>query len=67
MANTTLIASVTGIAVSGIVGPSATAWASLHSVRTARMIEVPRLKARAPIALGDCFAVTTATATLIER
>jgi PIN domain nuclease of toxin-antitoxin system len=29
---------------------------------TARMIEVARLKARAPIALGDCFAVTTATA-----
>jgi PIN domain nuclease of toxin-antitoxin system len=29
---------------------------------TARMIEVARLKARAPIALGDCFAVTTAAA-----
>jgi uncharacterized protein with PIN domain len=29
---------------------------------TARMIEVARLKARATIALGDCFAVTTATA-----
>jgi uncharacterized protein with PIN domain len=27
---------------------------------TARMIEVARLKTRAPIALGDCFAVTTA-------
>jgi PIN domain nuclease of toxin-antitoxin system len=27
-----------------------------------RMIEVARLKARAPIALGDCFAVTTAAA-----
>ncbi|MCW3017870.1 MAG: type toxin-antitoxin system VapC family toxin [Solirubrobacterales bacterium] len=26
------------------------------------MIEVARLKARAPIALGDCFAVTTAAA-----
>lgn len=29
---------------------------------TARMIDVARLKARAPIALGDCFAVTTAAA-----
>jgi predicted nucleic acid-binding protein len=29
---------------------------------TARMIEAARLKARAPIALGDCFAVTTAAA-----
>jgi predicted nucleic acid-binding protein len=29
---------------------------------TARMLEVARLKARAPIALGDCFAVTTAAA-----
>lgn len=29
---------------------------------TARMMEVARLKARAPIALGDCFAVTTAAA-----
>jgi hypothetical protein len=29
---------------------------------TARMIEVARLKARAPIALGDCFAIATATA-----
>jgi PIN domain nuclease of toxin-antitoxin system len=29
---------------------------------TARMIEVARLKTRAPIALGDCFAVTTAAA-----
>jgi hypothetical protein len=29
---------------------------------TARMIEAARLKARAPIALGDCFAVTTAFA-----
>ena len=27
---------------------------------TARMIEVARLKARAPIALGDCFAVMAA-------
>ena len=26
------------------------------------MIEAARLKARAPIALGDCFAVTTASA-----
>jgi PIN domain nuclease of toxin-antitoxin system len=29
---------------------------------TARMIEVARLQARAPIALGDCFAVVTAAA-----
>lgn len=29
---------------------------------TARMTEVARLKARAPIALGDCFAVATAAA-----
>jgi hypothetical protein len=29
---------------------------------TARMIEVARLKARAPIALGDCFALATAAA-----
>jgi predicted nucleic acid-binding protein len=29
---------------------------------TARMIEVARLKARASIALGDCFAVATAAA-----
>lgn len=29
---------------------------------TARMVEVARLNARAPIALGDCFAVTTAAA-----
>jgi predicted nucleic acid-binding protein len=29
---------------------------------TARMIEAARLKARAPIALADCFAVTTAAA-----
>jgi uncharacterized protein with PIN domain len=29
---------------------------------TARMVEVARLKTRAPIALGDCFAVTTAAA-----
>jgi predicted nucleic acid-binding protein len=29
---------------------------------TARMIEAARLKARARIALGDCFAATTATA-----
>jgi PIN domain nuclease of toxin-antitoxin system len=29
---------------------------------TARMIEVARLKARSPIALGDCFAVVTAAA-----
>lgn len=35
---------------------------SLDLPGTARMIEVARLKARAPIALGDCFAVTTAAA-----
>lgn len=29
---------------------------------TARMVEAARLKARAPIALGDCFAATTAAA-----
>lgn len=29
---------------------------------TARMIEAARLKARAAIAIGDCFAVTTAAA-----
>lgn len=29
---------------------------------TARMLETARLKARAPIALGDCFAATTAAA-----
>lgn len=29
---------------------------------TARMIEAARLKARAPIALGDCFAIATAAA-----
>jgi predicted nucleic acid-binding protein len=29
---------------------------------TARMIEVARLKARAPIALADCFAAATAAA-----
>lgn len=29
---------------------------------TARMVEAARLKARAPIALGDCFAAATAAA-----
>jgi PIN domain nuclease of toxin-antitoxin system len=29
---------------------------------TVRMVEVARLKTRAPITLGDCFAVTTAAA-----
>ena len=29
---------------------------------TARMIEAARIKARAPIALTDCFAIATATA-----
>ncbi len=35
---------------------------SLDLPGTARMIEVARLKARAPIALGDCFALATAAA-----
>lgn len=35
---------------------------SLELPGTARMIEVARLKARAPIALGDCFALATAAA-----
>jgi uncharacterized protein with PIN domain len=35
---------------------------SLDLPGTARMIEVARLKARASIALGDCFAVATAVA-----
>lgn len=35
---------------------------SLDLPGTARMIEVARLKARAPIALGDCFAIATAAA-----
>jgi PIN domain nuclease of toxin-antitoxin system len=35
---------------------------SLDLPGTARMIEVACLKARAPIALADCFAVTTASA-----
>jgi uncharacterized protein with PIN domain len=35
---------------------------SLDLPGTARMIDVARLKARAPIALGDCFAITTAAA-----
>jgi PIN domain nuclease of toxin-antitoxin system len=35
---------------------------SLDLPGTARMIEAARLKARAPIALGDCFAVVTAAA-----
>jgi PIN domain nuclease of toxin-antitoxin system len=35
---------------------------SLDLPGTARMIEAARLKARASIALGDCFAVTTAAA-----
>ena len=33
MANTTLIVSITGIAVSGVVGPSTTAWASRRAAR----------------------------------
>lgn len=35
---------------------------SLDLPGTARMIEAARLKASAPIALGDCFAVMTAAA-----
>lgn len=35
---------------------------SLDLPGSARMIEVARLKARAPVALGDCFAVVTAAA-----
>lgn len=35
---------------------------SLELPGTTRMVEVARLKARAPIALGDCFAVATAAA-----
>lgn len=35
---------------------------SLDLPGTARMVEAARLKARAPIALGDCFALTTAAA-----
>jgi predicted nucleic acid-binding protein len=35
---------------------------SLDLPGTARMIEVARLKARASVALGDCFAVATAAA-----
>jgi hypothetical protein len=33
VANTTLIASITGIAVSGVVGPSTTAWATRRTAR----------------------------------
>jgi PIN domain nuclease of toxin-antitoxin system len=35
---------------------------SLDLPGTARMIDVARLKARAPIALGDCFAIAAAAA-----
>lgn len=35
---------------------------SLDLPGTARMVEVARLKARTPIALADCFAITTAAA-----
>jgi hypothetical protein len=34
VANTTLIASITGIVVSGVVGPSTTAWASRRTARS---------------------------------
>jgi hypothetical protein len=34
VANTTLIVSITGIAVSGIVGPSTTAWAARRAARS---------------------------------
>lgn len=60
MANTTLIASVTGIAVSGIVGPSATAWASRRAARkqflrdraAARRDELRNLLDEAAVTLG---------------
>lgn len=35
---------------------------SLDLPGTARMVDAARLEARAPIALGDCFALTTAAA-----
>jgi len=34
VANTTLIVSITGIAVSGVVGPSTTAWAARRAARS---------------------------------
>jgi hypothetical protein len=34
VANTTLIASITGIAVAGVVGPSTTAWAARRAARS---------------------------------
>ena len=60
MANTTLIASVTGIGVSGIVGPSATAWASRRAARkqflrdraAARRDELRTLLDEAAVTLG---------------
>jgi hypothetical protein len=60
MANTTLIAAVTGIVVSGIVGPSATAWASRRAARkqfvrdraAARRDELRSLLDEAAVTLG---------------
>lgn len=60
MANTTLIASVTGILVSGIVGPGATAWASRRTARkqfvrdraAARRDELLSLLDEAAVTLG---------------
>ncbi len=60
MANTTLIASVTGIGVSGIIGPSATAWASRRAARkqfvrdraAARRDELRALLDEAAVTLG---------------
>lgn len=60
MANTTLIVSITGIAVSGVVGPSTTAWASRRAARAqflrdraaARRDELRGLLDEAAIVLG---------------
>lgn len=38
------------------------AWLAPDLPGTARMVEAARLKARFPIALGDCFALATAAA-----
>jgi hypothetical protein len=60
MANTTLIAAVTGIVVSGVVGPGATAWASRRAARkqfvrdraAARRDELRSLLDEAAVTLG---------------
>ncbi len=46
------------------IGDKGALWANLAPdlPGTARMVEAARLKARAPIALGDCFAAVTAAA-----